>query len=53
MTKNECVFIMGKAMALIEDLYISMKDPLLKNDYSHKISLLKQDMDEMIKEDSE
>ena len=33
-------------MALIEDLFISIKgDPLIKNDLSHKIMLLRQDVD--------
>lgn len=43
---NQACFLLGKSMALIEDLFISIKgDPLIKNDLSHKIMLLRQDVD--------
>lgn len=43
-------FLLGKALALIEDGYIEMKDPLAKNDFGHKLLLLKQDINDFLKE---
>lgn len=46
---GQSAFLLGKAVALVEDIYISMRDPLVKNDYGHKMLLLKQDVNEFIK----
>ena len=51
MPYNQASYLLGKAMALIEDLYICYKDPLIKNDYSHKIMLLKQDIELFVYKD--
>lgn len=50
MIKNE-IYLLGKAMALIEDLYLALKDPTQKIDYSHKIKLLEQDIEKVINQE--
>lgn len=46
--EGQAAYLLGKAVALLEDMYIGMRDPNIKLDYKHKMLLFGQEVNEYL-----